>query len=487
LNGAVRLPGRRVRAATRVVAALLATGCGALPTGPAGDTRDPPDHSPDAPRILKLQAVPSPANALAAFVTWETDVPVPTRLDVDCEGEYTPSFTSDESFTDHEVFLMGLWEGADCTLAVTADDGSAVVTATLALQDAGPLPELLPVLFLNVLDEARVAPGWTAWSLSDPDEGGPLRLFLVDARGRYRWYHFGDDSVKAGAGAELQQVEGGLLQAAGGPDMILGWDGKPLWEAPFSSHHDLQLSPWDPDRLFYLGVSSKNCATPEHTVVEFDRALSEQVWEWRICEHYIPPDPYDGWSHVNTVAFFPDEAGKLLLSVRNQDVLLRVDRDSGDIDWVLGWDGDFEMAPEDLFLRQHAPEFLENGEILLFDNGLEQDEADRKGDDPAKVRPVSRVIQLALTFHGDGSPDAARVTWEYLDPALFAFARSEADRLPNGNTLITYSQLAPGNDSMLREVTLERDVVWELRTPPQWSTYRAERMTPVSGEVRSRP
>jgi len=436
-----------------------------------------------APAIDQFIVYQNPANVLSWFVEWETDVAVPTRLEVDCGPDYGRVFASEEAFTEHSVFVMGLFEGADCALEVRAAAGGQVTTAVIPMEAVGPLPDSLPELDLTFLAEAGVFPGWTAWSLSHASEGGPLRVFVVDHRGRYRWYHLGDDSVKAGAGAELQAIEGGLLLGAGGPDMFLGWDGTTIWEAPFNAHHDLRFSPFHDDHLLYLGISGKNCPTTEHTLEEFDMDAQETIWTWRICEHYTPPDPYDGWAHVNTIEPFPGERA-VLLSVRNQDVLLRVDRDSGGIDWVLGWGGDFDMAPEDLFIRQHAPEILKNGEILLFDNGLDQKEANRKGDDPAKVRPVSRVIQLALTFHEDGAPDRAEVVWEYLDPELFAFARSEADRLSNGNTLITYSQLEPDRDSWLREIDADKATVWELRSPPDWSTYRAERIAPVYGGIR---
>jgi len=475
---------------TFVLAACGGDGGGGAPADTASDldTSDVLDGTggevATPPVISKAAAYQNPANALSWFVEWETDLPVATHLSVDCGPDYQQVFQSEDRFMEHRVFVMGLLEGTDCDLEIQAEAGGMLSTEALSIEDVGPVPDDFPELDLTFLAEAAVFPGWTAWSLSDANAGGALRLFLVDAQGRYRWYHLGDDSVMAGAGAELQAIDGGLLLAAGGPEQFLGWDGNPLWEAPFSAHHDMRFSPFNDDHLLYLGISSKNCPTSEHTLEEFDMVSQETIWTWRICEHYTPADPYDGWAHVNTIEPFPGERA-VLLSVRNQDVMMRVDRDTGAVDWVLGWGGDFEMADEDLFLRQHAPEILENGEILLFDNGMSQNEVNRKDEDPAKVRPVSRVIQLALTFHEDGSPDAAEVTWEYLDPDLFAFARSEADRLPNGNTLITYSQLAPKLDSWLREIDADQGTVWELRSPPNWSTYRAERIDPVYGEIRS--
>ena len=141
------------------------------------------------------------------------------------------------------------------------------------------------------------------------------------------------------------------------------------------------------------------------------------------------------------------------------------------------------MEPEDLFLRQHAVEIQPDGNLLLFDNGLDVDEAIRFSEPLEKVRTYSRVIELELTFDSSGAPERAEVVWDYTDRNLYAFARSEADRLSNGNTLITYSRLEELDDSLILEVTPEGDVAWQLRTPPGWSTYRSERIHPRYGYV----
>ena len=466
---------------------LFTAACGGG-AGTGEDTGSAHDLSADAPlvtpEIFKFTAVANPANVLSWFVEWETDVATRTHLEVDCGPDYRQTFLSAVSFTDHEVFVMGLFEGATCTLEVHAGEGAFEAVETLVIEDIGPVPDDFPPLTRTFLAEADVYPGWTAWSLGHAKEGGTLRVFVVDHQGRFRWYHFGSDSLNAGAGAEIQQIDGGLLLAAAGPARLLGWDGGAFWEAPFGIHHDMRFCPWNEDHILFLGSSGEGCPTSEHTVESYDMVKKEKIWEWRVCEHYTPYSSAGGWSHLNTIEPFPGERA-MLISMRNQDVMFRLDRDTGEIDWVLGWGGDFSMAPEDLFLRQHAPEILDNGEILVFDNGMAQSEIDRKGEDQGKLRPVSRVIQLALSFHEDGTPDEAHVTWEYLDPDLFAFARSEADRLPNGNTLITYSQLNEARDSWLREITWDKVTVWEIRSPPNWSTYRAERITPVYGEIRS--
>jgi len=84
---------------------------------------------------------------------------------------------------------------------------------------------------------------------------------------------------------------------------------------------------------------------------------------------------------------------------------------------------------------------LENGNILMFDNGT--------------VRRYSRVLEL--------DPTANRIVWTYeAEPkeAFFSLSRGGNQRLPNGNTLITDS-----DSGRAFEVTRDGEVVWEFYNP----------------------
>jgi hypothetical protein len=437
---------------------------------------------PVTPVISSAIAIENPANALSYFIEWETDIPVPTVLDVECQDEYFRHFESTNFFTSHSVFVMGLIPGTSCSATITAGISPHASKVILVLDEIGPVPDRFPLLDCQLSDPERMYPGWTFWSLSNATKGDQALIMALDEQCRYRWYHFGSSSIKAGAGKEIQAIEGGLLLAAGGPEYFLGWDGKPFWEAPFDAHHDMRFSPWNENHLLYLAISKKNCETSEHMIVEYNMDSGEQIWNWRICEHYTPTLSYHNWSHVNTIEPFPGERA-ILVSPRDQDVLLKVNRDTDNIEWVLGWGGDFAMEQEAYFVRQHAPMILENGDILMFDNGLSKKESN-KTDEGHKVREYSRALQLHLTFDGN-TPVNADIAWDYTDETLYASARSEADRLPNGNTLIAYSQLAGLQNSMMLEVTEDKEIVWQLISPPNWSTYRAERIAPFFGDIRS--
>jgi hypothetical protein len=91
---------------------------------------------------------------------------------------------------------------------------------------------------------------------------------------------------------------------------------------------------------------------------------------------------------------------------------------------------------------------LENGHILLFDNGVN--------------RRYSRVMEL--------DPLTEAIVWQYqTDPKrnFFSDTRGSAQRLPNGNTLICES-----NKGRVFQVTEEGEIVWEWLNPRVDAVYR---------------
>ncbi len=89
---------------------------------------------------------------------------------------------------------------------------------------------------------------------------------------------------------------------------------------------------------------------------------------------------------------------------------------------------------------------MENGNILIFDNGT------HRLDHPI---PHSRVIEV--------DPATKEIVWSYQEHYPFDFYSpliSGAQRLPNGNTLI-----CEGSFGRIFEVTMEREVVWEYVNP----------------------
>jgi hypothetical protein len=146
--------------------------------------------------------------------------------------------------------------------------------------------------------------------------------------------------------------------------------------------------------------------------------------------------------HANTVEIIPEDVyidgqlvfkrGHVLICWRNLDLVGALDPESESLTWHWGFD---ELdAP-------HQPTLLDNGNLLIFDNGRD------KG--------FSRVIEL--------NPLTKTIEWEYQgDPpeSFYTASRGGAQRLPNGNTLITDSDSGRGI-----EIDPSGEGVWEFLHP----------------------
>jgi Arylsulfotransferase (ASST) len=156
------------------------------------------------------------------------------------------------------------------------------------------------------------------------------------------------------------------------------------------------------------------------------------------------PEQRNGdFTHANTVELIrPEaaanmpfaEAGQVLLSLRELDLIAVLDLEQERIVWAL-------RGP---WLGQHDPDALPNGNILLFDNLGHYGPGGQ-----------ARVIEF--------DPETLEIVWSYAGDEEHPFdsvLRSGQQRLPNGNTLITES-----DGGRIFEVTREGDIVWEYVNP----------------------
>ncbi|MFB6295474.1 MAG: arylsulfotransferase family protein [Halobacteriales archaeon] len=183
------------------------------------------------------------------------------------------------------------------------------------------------------------------------------------------------------------------------------------------------------------------------TDMEYERIMvvtpeGERVWEWNASSRYsAPEDPTRvDWLHINDVDRIGE--GRYLVSVRNANELLVVERGAGVVE-VINEGGD-----PDLFFRQHNPQWLGPGAVLVADSGND------------------RIVEL----HYDESAGEWRVAWslQSAEGVSFDWPR-DADRLPNGNTLITDTV-----NRRIVEVTEAGETVWSTST--RWKPYEADRL-----------
>lgn len=134
---------------------------------------------------------------------------------------------------------------------------------------------------------------------------------------------------------------------------------------------------------------------------------------------------FDGrLAHLNPLY----KKGNILVSMRNINSIAILDGETTKIVWLWG--------PTNLVF-QHHPTLLDNGHILLFDNGTTQ----------------SRVLEI--------DPLSQQIVWQYgPKKGFFSATRGSNQRLPKGNTLITES-----DTGYVFEVTPKGRIVWKFANP----------------------
>jgi hypothetical protein len=142
--------------------------------------------------------------------------------------------------------------------------------------------------------------------------------------------------------------------------------------------------------------------------------------------------------HSNTVEIIDRDIddhfreGRILICVRNLDLVGLVDIDGEELVWHWG-PGTLE--------RPHHPTLLDNDNILIFDNG--------------NTRKYSRIVEL--------NPESLEIEWMYEAHPRNSFYTSwggSNQRLPNGNTLIVDS-----GKGRAFEVTRDGEIVWDFYNP----------------------
>lgn len=79
--------------------------------------------------------------------------------------------------------------------------------------------------------------------------------------------------------------------------------------------------------------------------------------------------------HFNSMEIDPSD-NNLICSFRNTDAVVKLDRETGDIIWILGGEYDeFGLSDDQLFSRQHHVRTTEDGYLTIYDNGVANEDS----------------------------------------------------------------------------------------------------------------
>lgn len=242
----------------------------------------------------------------------------------------------------------------------------------------------------------------------------------------------------------------------------------------------------------------------DDTIIEVDWE-GNILWEWAASDHFdelgfdeqaknvlfrdpngrhFGGDTGGDWMHINSASyvgpnkfydagderFHPDN---IIWDARESNIIAITDKRTGKIVWQLGPDyGKPETRHLGWIIGQHHAHIIPRGlpgegNLLVFDNGgwggygapnpsspYGQKNALRDHSRILEINPVTLQIEWQYTPTEAGY-QAPLDSYRFYSPYI-----SSAQRLPNGNTLIT-----EGADGRIFEVTREHELVWEYISP----------------------
>ncbi|MCK5344649.1 MAG: aryl-sulfate sulfotransferase [Candidatus Heimdallarchaeota archaeon] len=240
------------------------------------------------------------------------------------------------------------------------------------------------------------------------------------------------------------------------------WDGKLLWRREIAAHHDVELT--SDGSMLVLTLRYELNPSFNYKIKLCDNQITQLDQKGNIIESHsiyeavsagkniFPLEPvelmqknkmtYMDLFHCNSLEkmHIPHLVGKhpiydldnILVCFRHQNRIAVFSWKENKVIWAWG---------QDQLSGPHDASVLDNGNILIFDNGL------GKG--------YSRVIEL--------DPVKKTIIWEYKDNPptnFYTAARGSAQRLSNGNTLI-----AESDKGHAFEITSDGKIVWEFFCP----------------------
>ena len=505
-------------------------------------------NSPNEAPSLSVTVEPTPYSPIAASLDIESSLPVAVQITATSEEHQVATARTSNFSSSHTFPLVGLRQSQSYDIEVLAiDESGEASTFDGGTFVSGEIDYPLPEFDLYI-DLEQSQPGVTLieynpWE-SVEEYGTKMALIGIDNEGEtVFFYDPGNNTIAAiqttpeGTFIAFDQQVNGAREIDLLGNIVNQWrtpglEGTdplvensvlvdPEWIELTTFHHEIFPLP----NGNFLGLAAtihtltpdqRNLLCPEDqnefsivsdVVVEFEpdgtSIRSWDVWDALNIEEtpgnhicitdppFASPERRD-WTHANAV-IYDETRDAILISSRHTNQVIAFDHlettgPQSSIRWILGDQGTL-TTEGDLFYHAHAVELQEDGSLLLYDNG--NGRPGTKAGDPESPT-YSRAVLYEISDSGeDRTQWEAIQRWEHRvsdidNKPLFAFFLGDADRLENGNVLITHGGIwnQPATQrSRIIEVTSDNEsedsIVWDLAlgdTDVPVTVYRAERL-----------
>ena len=318
-----------------------------------------------------------------------------------------------------EATLVGFPANRDAQFRVRHGD----VVDEVRTHTLEPAPSWVP------LDPEVVGEGTQGFLVSGYRSEEGRGALIVDSLGRPVWWYdalgWGEDTYvsRATLSPSGDAVWFNTIRLRTAPDdadaergvVRVSLDGSEVEHIPLEEHHhDFWLH--EDGTIVYLAVAP---AEVDGVAVDLDsvmkRAPDGTIETFYVTEDIVTPTTLQPW--VNTIEY--DEAnGRYWVGAKSLASIIRLDAETGErIDLIGGPKSDWDV--DQAFVDQHGFDLLDDGRLLLFDNG-----------DIAEMD--SRPTRYLL----DEETKTAELEWEYsADPPLYTNFLGDALDLGNGRVL----------------------------------------------------
>ncbi len=445
---------------------------------------------PRPPTVTRLSASLNPYNSLSTLVTFDAHDADSARIKYWVPGQ-APDATPFQSVRAglDTIRTLGLRSGTTYYHTVELIGSHGTTHSDTLQYTTGAVPQ--------DLQDARLAitgtPG-PEYTLTAFYAGTTAYVVAFDSTGGIRWYRGFPDGVGP---VESKQQRNGMFTVFLGQsngfnptygryvefrptgEVVQDWfAGQPYYTDP----HELLLTARDghPDGAQLLGYDTRlvdlspyggsiNARVAGHALINHSPS-GAPVFIWSAWDHFTLDDcinPPAGqvanldFDHPNSLDF--DLDGNYIASFYRFNAVVKIDAQRGDVLWQLGGlRSQFTILNDPLggFGAQHHAQIMDNGNLLLYDNGQYH------------TPPESRAVEYAM----DTRNKTATLVWEYRHlPAIFTPIVGSVQRLANGNTLVGFGQVGH-----VTEVSPGGDVVWEGDVKVNGSNYGVYRVIKIA-------
>lgn len=401
------------------------------------------DDSSAVDCVIEATAEISEAIATVGIVQWSTDLASVDEAYIEFgkDANYGMRADVDLAEPNYRTLLLGMEGSSSYHYRVVARAGSQLCMGPDQTLDTGLVPNTL--LNLQVETTGEVAPGFIITTSYQSTGGGGFGSFV-------------------GGGGGGAPAPAYILNEAGNPVWFysavseptrarMSYDGKYMWVCKANvpnttaqvvrvSMDGLQVDDFSAD---FANLNHDFTVTPDESVIFIAYGsdgcddVKERRADGTVRTIVNSRDAHgeSGACHLNAIHYFAED-DTVVFSDLQHDNYTKVHRETGETVWVLGGPNNSSFTGDGAsWDAQHGFHLIAKDRMLIFNNN--------PGQTPAEIFEVSLDLD-AMT---------ATKVWSYSSDAD-TDVMGDAQRLSNGNTLVTYSI-----QGRIQEVTPEGEVV----------------------------